>query len=98
MKYTITGYITAAPVRLSTGGQKLAVSFSTFKPNAEYDPERVIVREHSFEVEIPDDFDPRCGKLANLESHRRHLVEKFAKNVQEVDAQILAVRSGGGVA
>jgi hypothetical protein len=48
----------------------------------------VHVSEHSFEVEVPDGFDPRPQMVANLEAEKRRLRAEFAAKVTEIDAQI----------
>jgi arylsulfatase A-like enzyme len=49
---------------------------------------RVHVAEYSFEVEVPDDFDPRPQMVATLEAEKRQLRAEFAAKVTEIDAQI----------
>lgn len=87
-KHTITGYITAAPIMYSKDKGKLSVSFSTYKPSHEYEPERVVVREHTFEVEVSDKFDPRPGMVGNLEEAKREARAAYAKRVAQIDDQI----------
>lgn len=88
MKHTITGYITARPVRYGEHRGELEVSFSTYAPSAEYSPDTVIVRQHSFEVEVADEFDPRPGLVANLEEQKREVRAAFAKKVKDIDDRI----------
>lgn len=88
MKHTISGYITARSIRHGVNKGKLEVSFSTYRPHAEYSPDTVVVREHSFEVEVEDRFDPRPGMVANLEEQKREVRAEFAKKVREIDEQI----------
>jgi 2',3'-cyclic-nucleotide 2'-phosphodiesterase (5'-nucleotidase family) len=88
MKHTITGFVTAAPIRYGKDKGQLSVSFSTYKPSPEYDPDRVVVFEHAIEVEVPDNFDPRPAMVANLEEKKRQVRAEFAKKVKELDEQI----------
>jgi hypothetical protein len=97
MKRTIDGFITATPIRYGKGKGGFDVSFSTYKPSAEYSPDTVVVREHSFEVDVDDKFDPRPGLVANLEEQKRLARAEFAKKVKEIDEQIqslLAIENG----
>lgn len=50
--------------------------------------DRVKVCEHTVVVDVPDNFDPRPGLIANLERERERAKAEFAKRVTEIDAQI----------
>jgi len=88
MKRTITGYITAKPIKYGKDKGQFEVSFSTYKPSPTYSPDVVAICEHSFEVDVPDSFDPRPGLVANLEEHKRQVRAEFAAKVKEIDEQI----------
>jgi hypothetical protein len=49
---------------------------------------RVHIAEHSFEVDVPDNFDPRPGMLANLEAEKQQVRAEFARRITELDRQI----------
>ena len=87
-KHTITGFITWQENPFSETPE---VSFLTYDPT-KYDKEsrypRVVVREHSFEVEVPDSFDPRPGQIAVLEEQKQKLRAAFAASVMEIDKRI----------
>lgn len=58
-----------------------------------YDPENVgsslvKVMEHSFEIDIPDNFDVRPGLVASLNKKKEEINLEFAKRVREIDDQI----------
>lgn len=42
------------------------------------------VQAHSFDVEIPDDFDPRPGRLKALDAKEQKLKAEFARQMMEV--------------
>lgn len=64
------------------------VGFMEFEPGGAYFPERVSVREHSFEVEIPDDFNPVPQMVAALEEQKRQERLKLAQKLAEIDEKI----------
>jgi hypothetical protein len=83
MKVTIKGYVTYSdPVWTD----EPAYSFYTFDPS-EYS-NLVIVMQHSFEVEVPDDFDPRPGQIATLKAQKERVQAEFAKKLTDIDTQI----------
>ena len=51
-------------------------------------PDYVKVSDHQFTLEVPDDFDPRAGYVANLEREKERLAAAFRARVTEIDAQI----------
>jgi hypothetical protein len=56
-----------------------------------------VVREHSFEVDVDGDFDPRPAMVANLEEQKRLARAEFAKKVRDIDERInslLAIENG----
>lgn len=46
------------------------------------------VCEQPVTFEVPDDFDPRAGYVANLEREKERLSAAFQKRVTEINAQI----------
>lgn len=85
MKHVITGYITSTQYSLNSEKQ---IDFRSYKPTAEYSPNTVVVREHSIEVDVPDDFDPRPAMIASLEEQKQIARAKFAEEVRTIDARI----------
>jgi hypothetical protein len=49
---------------------------------------RALVMEHSFEVDVPDDFDPRPGFVEQLKQEKEKLRAEFSKRVMELDERI----------
>lgn len=94
-KHKITGYITATPITYGKDKGKVSVSFSMYDPS-KYEPERVIVREHSFEVEVPDNFDCRPGVIKNLEAQKDAIRKEAAEKVMKIDdwiGRLLAIEN-----
>ena len=48
----------------------------------------VLVREQMFEVEVPDNFDPRPQMVKELEAEKEKARADFAKRVMEIDKRI----------
>jgi hypothetical protein len=44
--------------------------------------------EHEFEVEVPDNFDPRPGQVAALEAKKKEIQAEFAAKVKQIEDQI----------
>lgn len=49
---------------------------------------RVWVQEHSFAVDVPDDFDPRADQISTLREEQRRVRAEFAKRIRDLDDQI----------
>ena len=49
---------------------------------------RVFVKEHTTEIEVPDDFDPRPQQVAALEAEKQKARAEFQARVTEIDRQI----------
>jgi hypothetical protein len=49
---------------------------------------RAVIREHSFEVEVADDFDPTADVIAELTEMKRKLRLKLAEELAELDDRI----------
>ena len=63
------------------------IDFLTFDPR-EVGIDSVVVRAHSIEVEVPDDFDPRPAQVAVLREKREKAAATFSAYVAEIDASI----------
>jgi hypothetical protein len=50
--------------------------------------EWTVIREHSFEVEVPDDFDPRPQQIASLEAQKQMVRAELGKRITEIEEQI----------
>lgn len=53
----------------------------------------VLVREHEFEVEVPDDFDPTGDVIAQLEQHKQQLRAKLTQQLIVLDERISKLRA-----
>jgi hypothetical protein len=84
MKVEINGYVTCTQY---SWDDKPTYSFHAFDPTP-YDSNTVIVMKHGFEVEIPDNFDPRPGQVAALKAQRDKLEAEFSKRVMEINNKI----------
>ena len=82
MKVTITGYIVATQYSWES---KPSFTFQWYEPEQK---DTVVVRAHSFEVDVPDNFDVRPGLVANLERERQKLREEFGLRIVEIEKQI----------
>ena len=49
---------------------------------------RVFVKEHTTEIEVPDDFDPRPQQVAALIAEKQKARAEFLARVTEIDRQI----------
>lgn len=49
---------------------------------------RVFLREVSFEVEVPDDFNPVPHQVAALEKEKRAALEAYQKRVGEINERL----------
>lgn len=95
MKHLIKGFIYYNVPKY--GNKKPVVTFLPFKASTEYNTWGVEVGEHSFEVEVPDDFDPRPQQVAALRAQKEKDRAEFAAKVVEYDRQInelLAIENG----
>ena len=85
MKVTISGYVT---YRKYAWQDEPEYNFYTFDPSEHMGEETVVMMQHSFEVEVPDNFDPRPGQIAALKTKREKAQADFSKTVMEIDARI----------
>ena len=88
MKHTIKGYVVWEQWRNETEGR---FRFQCYKPSPEHQSNHydvVLVCEHSFEVEIPDAFDPTPGLIASLEEQKAAARLKLARELMALDERI----------
>lgn len=83
-KHIIDGFITW---RHDTWMDHPEIDFLTYDPKLA-GSDAVVVRPHSFEVEVPDDFDPRPAQIAALREKREKAAATFSAYVAEIDASI----------
>ena len=53
-----------------------------------YTDEKVVVKQQVFDVDVPDDFDPRPQMVKALEAEKEKARADFAKRVMEIDKRI----------
>lgn len=82
-KHTIKGYITYHKYNWS---DTPVIQFCPWKPTEDH--ETAIVRAHSLEVEIPDDFNPVPLMVAGLEEKKRLARVRLADELREIDEQM----------
>ena len=85
MKHKITGYVT---YEKSKYDGKPNIDFVTYKPTQKIWPDTVIVCEHSIEVEVPDDFDPRPELIKGLQEQQQKARADFEKLCTDIQRQI----------
>jgi phage recombination protein Bet len=76
MKHTITGFVTAAPIRYGQDKGQLAVHFSMYKPSPEYDPDRVVIWS-AHEHEAPRHVPPHLHHPRSLQQGGQGKVDRF---------------------
>jgi hypothetical protein len=84
MKITIDGYVAYTKYAWD---DKPTYSFFTFDPTVG-GGDWVIVMNHSFEVEIPDNFDPRPGQVANLKTKKEKIQAEMTERITTIDKAI----------
>lgn len=86
MKHTITGFVTLRPCNIEDAS---LVEFWPFDPRKyKHMAEYVVVKEHSFEVEVPDDFDPRPEMIKALQAKQQKARADFEKLCTDIQRQI----------
>jgi hypothetical protein len=85
MKHTVKGFIT---YEKSPWDESPKIGFQEWKPSAELFPHMVIVRAHSIEVEVPDNFDPRADMIANLRQQEQRAMADFELSVNQIRKRI----------
>jgi hypothetical protein len=88
MKHTITGHVYWQQNKYMKAPK---IRFNEYDMRTWGEDSRdghVHVCEHSFEVEVPDDFDPRPGMIASLEQERTAVRAEFARRIAELDDRI----------
>ncbi|MGS1020293.1 hypothetical protein [Burkholderia glumae] len=83
MKVTINGFIFARPARDGS----LSYEFSCYDMT-KWDNQAAKVRDHSIDVDVPDDFDPRPGLVENLEREKTKIRAEAEVRVTDIDRMI----------
>ena len=85
MKHTIDGFITYEKSRYS---KKPTISFQSYRPSDDSYFNTVVVRPHSIEVEVPDDFDPRSQQIDALKAQQQKATAAYHAMVTDIKRQI----------
>ena len=86
-KHSITGFVYRVQYDFQARDE-FQVCWHNSAQMGENSPDWVLVGPHDFEVELPDDFDPRPAKLAALREQELQIRAEFAKNITDLQAQI----------
>lgn len=84
-KQTIKGFVYCEKSRFRDEPE---FGFTMHRPTQEIWPDRVVIQEQEIEVEIPDNFDPRIGLVANLEERKQAVRAAYLAKVKEIDDRI----------
>lgn len=71
--------------------EKATIRFAHYEPGprgVDSSCDRILIQKHSFEAEVPDDFDPTAAIIASLEEQKRLLRLKLAAELAEIDIRI----------
>lgn len=85
MKHTLKGFITYEKTPYDN---KPKIDFFTFRPSANVFPYMSVVSEHSIEVEVPDNFDPRPEFIKALKEKEQKARADFELLVTDIRRQI----------
>jgi len=89
MKTVIKGFIVHQQWAWEEKGE---ITFRTYDPRLATGKEThrvvAVIQEHEFEVETPDDFDPRPQQVQALEKEMQKVRADFAARVTEIERQI----------
>lgn len=88
MKVQIKGFIFAG----TDYHGELVYSFADYD-RSQFDNGLVKVREHTFEADVPDEFDPRPGMIANLKREKQRVLAECAAQVTELDGRIQSLQA-----
>lgn len=83
MQVTINGFVTYQKHSWETEPR---FEFYPFEPTS--DCVGIVVKPHSFDVDVPDDFDPRPAMVAALEEQKRLAQLEFSRSVMAIDRRI----------
>lgn len=86
MKHTIKGYVTYRTESYYTDAER--VHWTRYDPRITGLNKDVLIGEHSIEVEVPDDFDPRPAQVQRLREEQQKVRAAMAKRIKELDDQI----------
>lgn len=88
MKKTIKGFITYEHSRYAPENPRIAFNASMPENYPDIFTDTVTFCEHTIEVDIPDDFDPRAGLIAALKARQVKAAADFAALCTDIQRQI----------
>jgi hypothetical protein len=88
MKQTIKGWVYAEPDTFAEDTNAFHFGFMMYEPDPTIWKDRITVCEHSFDVDVPDNFDPRPGMVASLEAQKAKVRAELAARIKEIDDRI----------
>ena len=62
--------------------------YLVFYAKVDDDEYRTYVGAQEIEIEVPDDYDPRAGKIAALERKKKKVMADYQKTVAEINEKI----------
>lgn len=71
--------------------EKASIRFAHYEPGPRTDvssADRILIQPHSFEAEVPDNFDPTAAIISSLEEQKRLLRLRLAAELAEIDTRI----------
>lgn len=84
MKVTVKGFVHAEHEPWQKEPQFVIYPFDMSKMSNH----RVLLHERDIEIDVPDDFDPRAGLVANLEREKEAITAAFQARITEINGQI----------
>ena len=82
---TAKGYITRTQF---WHGDPPTYGFSQYKPMPSASPSTVVVREHTIEFDVDDNFDPRDAQVEALREYEKSITADFHVEVTKVQDRI----------
>jgi hypothetical protein len=87
MKVTINGFIIAKQDKWTPAPEFVFREYDSSKYQCEGEC-LVMVKPHTVEFDVPDDFDMRPGMVENLEREKEKITAQFQARVTQINAQI----------
>lgn len=85
MKALIKGFIT---YEIWKGERTGEYRFQKYAPSTSEHYTQILVREHSFEIDVPDEFDPRPEQVRMLREEQQKVRAEMSMRIKELDDQI----------
>jgi hypothetical protein len=85
MKVNVSGFILASQ---EVWQEKPEFIFREYDASKYGSQDKVLVKEHAIEFDVPDNFDMRPGLVSNLEAKKKALQAEFTARINEITRQI----------